>query len=695
MRTFAPKPKGPQQANLAKSATIGRELFGQTRGVNSIFHLQRTFGNQAVQRLLAKEFARSATTVSASLGYDLSRIRLHPPATKSILTKLAINRPGDSYEQEADRAADKVMNLSSPEFTPVRVSGPSDINPQRKSASCKEEETLHRKENSVGPVAVPPIVHEVLGCSGQPLDPATRAFMEPRFGHDFGNVRVHADQRAAASASAIDALAYSSGESIVFGPGRHRPDTTSGRHLLAHELAHIVQQAQQPARVIYRKATKQDEADKVIAVKDHTLQQQRVVQFLSNALKIKPDPAKGPLDPDNLYHNTAELVEPPQTAKAVLKVLTPTHYSGPNNLMFFDNRVKHPQIQGDYPADPRAWDSGLVQPPGSLVLGQTEVLKSSSSGSASTMTPKEEKAPSRVDPTYTGKEEGMPKSEATEPAKTKTPAKPSTPPVIVWYPAEIKLFLGRPAVSEAEFKSTFVHEGQHAADWVYLKQRRSENWKEMLELYKSEFRAFWIQPPGGFTFGDPKPIEKSATTALLGIAGGQGCDVCGGSKGTASAPQPVQMKNQRQEKIFFYLLDAYRQNHFDCFYVCNKDFRDAVNAYDQPIGINLANSRRLIDLSIELQKLTPDMTREQIGKTQLQSAIEKLDAIDWVFLKDALKDYLAEKDRTQSDSFWKSVDGFAPAPLAEAFKALAKKGNPSANDVSEGLKKALAKLKAR
>src|SRR5258708_10028074 len=85
--------------------------------------------------------------------------------------------------------------------------------------------------------AVPPIVHEVLRSPGQPLDAATRAFMEPRFGHDFSRVRVHTDARAAESAKAVNARAYTVGSNIVFGTNRYRGDF-SGAFSLAHELAH-------------------------------------------------------------------------------------------------------------------------------------------------------------------------------------------------------------------------------------------------------------------------------------------------------------------------------------------------------------------------------------------------------------------------------------------------------------------------
>jgi hypothetical protein len=674
---------------------------------------QETIGNQATLRRMAKRASvtRNAPHAhenqdkltdipsrEAAQSWDFSKVPLYP----SIFPQLAINEPGDAYEAEAERVADHVMNFPSPESPPLRISAAIGSSPQRRCTSCEEEEgKLDHKETSTGPSAAPPIVHEVLRSAGQPLDPATRAFMEKRFGHDFGKVRVHTDQRAASSASAIHALAYTSGESIIFGAGQHSPNTASGRHLLAHELTHIVQQVQRPAGVIYRQATSQDEADKVTAVKDHTDQQQRVVQFLSNALKIKPDPAKGPLDPDNLYHNTAELVDPAQTAKAVLKVLTPTHYSNPNKPTYFDNRVSHPQIKGDYPADPHKQDAGLAHPPTPGTYGQTEALPSQSTGLSTSSTPKVEYAPARVDPTYTGKERAQPQPEATQPAKTKTPAKPTTPPVIAWSAAEVKLFIERAAITEAEFKNVFAHEGQHVADWIYLKDTKQIKWENLLEVYKSEFRAFWIQPPVLRTcatcaaplegpFPDPNSIPKLEKQNTVTLPSGQSCAACGDSstpaKGTATSPtsQVTTMKNDRQKSIFWSLLSKYPADHFDCFYVCNKNFRDAVDAYDSPAGSNLANSTRLIDLNIEVQKLNPAMTRAEVGQTNFQSAIEHLDAVDWTFLKDA----------KLSAPFWNSVKGFAPPPIYEAFHALAKKASPSAKDISQGLGKALAKLKA-
>jgi len=125
-------------------------------------------------------------------------------------------------------------------------------------AECrkKREGMLQRAAVHPGPAPeVPPIVHDVLRSPGQPLDASTRAFMEPRFGHDFSDVRVHTDSRAAESAAAVSALAYTVGQSVVFGAGQFAPGTGAGRRLLAHELTHTVQQQANHASSMQGKLT--------------------------------------------------------------------------------------------------------------------------------------------------------------------------------------------------------------------------------------------------------------------------------------------------------------------------------------------------------------------------------------------------------------------------------------------------------
>jgi len=90
-------------------------------------------------------------------------------------------------------------------------------------------------------------VHDVVGTGGgTPLDDGTRADMESRFGQDFGDVRVHTDGQASASAEAVGANAYTVGSDVVFGAGQFDPATPTGQRTLAHELVHVLQQRSGP-----------------------------------------------------------------------------------------------------------------------------------------------------------------------------------------------------------------------------------------------------------------------------------------------------------------------------------------------------------------------------------------------------------------------------------------------------------------
>lgn len=111
-------------------------------------------------------------------------------------------------------------------------------------ANCRAKRLSRQRQATIPAPSqtIPSIVHEVLGSPGYSLDVGTRAFMEPRFGHDFSNVRVHTDAKAAESARAVNALAYTVGRDIVFGTGQYAPKTSEGKRLMAHELTHTIQQ---------------------------------------------------------------------------------------------------------------------------------------------------------------------------------------------------------------------------------------------------------------------------------------------------------------------------------------------------------------------------------------------------------------------------------------------------------------------
>jgi len=223
--------KAPEKVQT-KSAPAPRAHAEQIREMSPLQRLQRTMGNQGLQRALQAHMRDTKENAAV-------KPLMRGDAPVGLQPKLTINTPGDAHEQEADRVADTVMRMADPQHSSPggegkRIDGQS---------SQPAAQIMRAPAGGSGGAVAPPIVHDVLRSPGQPLDAATRAFMEPRFGRDFGQVRVHTDARAAESAAAIDARAYTANRNIVFGSGEYTPTAPKGRDLLAHELAHTVQQS--------------------------------------------------------------------------------------------------------------------------------------------------------------------------------------------------------------------------------------------------------------------------------------------------------------------------------------------------------------------------------------------------------------------------------------------------------------------
>jgi|ERR1017187_1537490 hypothetical protein len=225
---------------MATHATAERSRTGPSAGPKSPA-ANSIYGNAPLDR----EFQ----PVRTDPAWNFSAIPVSR-APVSIQPKLRIGAVDDPLEREADDVAGRVMRM--PDSSPVVSSAVRGV--QRKCScggSCdkcqsdqehKQVQRKHAGSGGTGLTEAPPIVHEVLRGGGQPLDPATRAFMEPRFGHDFSRVRVHADAEAQNAAKAVHARAYTVGHNIVFGSGEYAPTAGRGRQLLAHELTHVVQQ---------------------------------------------------------------------------------------------------------------------------------------------------------------------------------------------------------------------------------------------------------------------------------------------------------------------------------------------------------------------------------------------------------------------------------------------------------------------
>jgi uncharacterized protein DUF4157 len=250
MTAFARQYNRFQNRQVVSPAQPDRATPRSAHAEHPLLVQQQAWGNQAMQRLL------------------------HAGA---IQAKLTVNQPGDQYEQEADRVAERVLRMPDP-TSPATVSSQAHA-PHVQCMCPHREEKLHRQtqapqiqrmcpecENELHrqpraeedeaqalqakevpdrtPEVTPDVQAQVntIRGGGQPLPESVRAFFEPRFGYDFSQMRIHTDALAAESARAVSARAYTVGQDVVFGIGQYAPNSVEGRRLLAHELTHVVQQ---------------------------------------------------------------------------------------------------------------------------------------------------------------------------------------------------------------------------------------------------------------------------------------------------------------------------------------------------------------------------------------------------------------------------------------------------------------------
>jgi hypothetical protein len=152
--------------------------------------------------------------------------------------RLEVGPVDDVYEREADAVADQVVGGQSLAGQPSI----SSLSVQRKCSKCEEEHVQRKCDNEKESGDAIVDVASVIDKPGKPLEDGAKSFMEERFGYDFSQVKIHTDNAAAKSAQSINALAYTSGNNVVFNEGQYNPGTGSGNRLLAHELTHVVQQ---------------------------------------------------------------------------------------------------------------------------------------------------------------------------------------------------------------------------------------------------------------------------------------------------------------------------------------------------------------------------------------------------------------------------------------------------------------------
>lgn len=184
-----------------------------------ILALQRDAGNQVVGRLLQP-------------GVE------HP---NLIQTKVAVNQPGDQFEQEAEKVTDQVLH------SPARPKRPGKAGAGYAVSSQIQQMGTGRRNDAANQISGVTsgrenLLNALSRDGGGSLPESTQAFMESRFGQDFSQVRLHNGLRAAEMARSLRARAFTIGQHVVFGANQFRPETIAGKHLLAHELTHVVQQ---------------------------------------------------------------------------------------------------------------------------------------------------------------------------------------------------------------------------------------------------------------------------------------------------------------------------------------------------------------------------------------------------------------------------------------------------------------------
>lgn len=205
-----------------------------------------------MQQLLQKKASSDSFVTS---GKHHSFFTPSPNARKN----LEINQPNDRFEQEADTLADQVMSM------PMQKENgrkdffnyyPAPI--QRKCKACEEEEEdLFRKEKSnQNPQPSDDLQKFIstLDGKGKPMSAKEKAFFEPRFNRDFSAVRLHTEPKVARTAEEINALAYTTGNHIIFNQGEYQPETSKGKRLMAHELTHVIQQVGRSQGTVQRSA---------------------------------------------------------------------------------------------------------------------------------------------------------------------------------------------------------------------------------------------------------------------------------------------------------------------------------------------------------------------------------------------------------------------------------------------------------
>jgi Domain of unknown function (DUF4157) len=222
--------------------TLANPVRGFGLPTNNIIQTQTAETTDQQQAQAADEKSKLLQALQQpSFGHDISRIALRRPQAK-----LTVGEPGDKYEQEADWMANQVMRMVVPDKLNAQSLEPVEDSLQRKCTACEQEEDKIQTKPSIqtandGGLQAGDNIESRLNSSkggGSALPDEVRSFMEPRFGADFSQVRVHTGSEAVQMNRELEAQAFTHSSDIYYGGGK----SPGNNDLTAHELTHVVQQ---------------------------------------------------------------------------------------------------------------------------------------------------------------------------------------------------------------------------------------------------------------------------------------------------------------------------------------------------------------------------------------------------------------------------------------------------------------------
>lgn len=231
--TFAKQPRFKSGEKNLSNTSQKRATF--SRGQMPLT-LYRHLGNWAVNRLI-----ESRQNAKGQQQDNLNVQELNPEENLDAIIPLVrkqygISAPGDPAECEAEAVANQVVNMPTPQNDGLQGMASEAPNVWETPSISQKQQTGQSVRN---------VVHLDLPTSdGLPLESSVAAYMEPRFGHSFENVRVHTSAQSADISRTINARAFTTGRDVYFGHGEYNPQTKEGRKLVAHELTHVIQQGQ-------------------------------------------------------------------------------------------------------------------------------------------------------------------------------------------------------------------------------------------------------------------------------------------------------------------------------------------------------------------------------------------------------------------------------------------------------------------